>query len=117
MLPGEQLGIVVLTNGRPRGIPEAICAGFLDMAQNSPTVDWPGFTSGAFQKIDESEKPKVDYSQAPDRAKPAQTNARYTGSYANSYYGPITAGENSGALTLPMGATGRTTRFPYVHQA
>ena len=41
MLPGEQLGIVVLTNGRPQGIPEAIAAEFFDTAQNgAPTVDW-----------------------------------------------------------------------------
>ena len=47
MLPGEQLGIVVLTNGRPKGIPEAICAGFLDEAQNgAPTVDWSALPRG-----------------------------------------------------------------------
>ena len=47
LLPGEQLGIVALTNGRPQGIPEAICAAFLDTAQNgAPTVDWIGFTAG-----------------------------------------------------------------------
>ena len=66
MLPGEQLAIVALTNGRPQGIPEAIAAGFLDTAQHgSPTVDWLAFTAGVFKQIDESEKPKVDYTKAP----------------------------------------------------
>ncbi|WP_427135550.1 serine hydrolase [Pseudarthrobacter sp. S9] len=116
MLPGEQLGIVVLTNGRPQGIPEAIGAGFLDVAQNgAPTVDWLGFTAGVFQKIDESEKPKVDYSKTPDRAAPAQTNTFYTGSYANSYYGPLIVAEGNGGLTLELGPAGRSTTLRLSH--
>ncbi|MCU1547923.1 MAG: serine hydrolase [Arthrobacter sp.] len=116
MLPGEQLGIVVLTNGRPQGIPEAISAGFLDVAQNgAPTVDWLGFTAGAFRQIDESEKPEVDYSKSPDRTEPAQANTFYTGSYANSYYGPLAVAEESGGLTLEMGPAGRTSTFRLTH--
>lgn len=116
MLPGEQLGIVVLTNGRPQGIPEAICAGFLDVAQNgAPTVDWPSFTAGAFQQIYDSEKPKVDYSKAPDRTQPARTNTFYTGSYTNSYYGPLTVAEEGGALDLKMGPADKTTTFRLAH--
>jgi CubicO group peptidase (beta-lactamase class C family) len=50
MLPSEQLGIVVLTNGRPMGIPEAIAAGFFDVARNGrPTVDWLSFTGERFR--------------------------------------------------------------------
>ena len=116
MLPGEQLGIVALTNGRPQGIPEAICASFLDTAQNgAPTVDWFGFTAGAFQKIDEAEKPKVDYSQAPQRVQAARGNYFYVGKYANSYYGPLSVAVESGVLTLELGPAGRTTKFPLKH--
>ena len=103
LLPGEQLGIVVLTNGRPQGIPEAICAGFLDTAQNgAPTVDWLNFTAGVFRQIDESEKPKVDYSRAPEHPAPARPNAFYTGSYANPYYGPLTVAEEGGNLAFEL---------------
>jgi CubicO group peptidase (beta-lactamase class C family) len=116
LLPGEQLGIVALTNGRPQGIPEAICASFLDTAQNgAPTVDWFGFTAGAFQKIDEAEKPKVDYSQAPQRVHPARSNDFYAGSYANSYYGPLRVAVEGGLLTMELGPAGRTTKFPLKH--
>ena len=116
MLPGEQLGIVVLTNGRPQGIPEAICAGFLDVAQNgAPTVDWAGFTARAFQQIDESEKPKVDYSKSPERSRPARPNSFYTGSYTNSYYGPLTVTEVGGALDLGLGPAGKTTTLRLNH--
>ena len=110
MLPGEQLGIVALTNGRPQGIPEAICAAFVDTAQNgAATVDWFGFTAGVFQKIDEAEKPKVDYSQAPAQAAPARGNDFYTGSYANSYYGPLSVAAESGGLILELGPARKTT--------
>ncbi|MDQ0823587.1 CubicO group peptidase (beta-lactamase class C family) [Arthrobacter sp. V1I7] len=116
MLPGEQLGIVVLTNGWPQGIPEAICAGFLDVAQNGePTVDWLSFTAGVFQQIHESEKPKVDYSKTPDRTQPARTNTFYTGSYTNSYYGPLTVAEEGGALEFKMGPADKTTTFRLAH--
>lgn len=110
LLPGEQLGIVVLTNGRPQGIPEVICAGFLDTAQNGgPTVDWLNFTAGAFERI--YEKPKADYSRTPDHPAPPQPAAFYTGSYANPCYGPLTASKESGGLAFELGPAGRATKF------
>lgn len=116
MLPGEQLGIVVLTNGRPQGIPEAISAGFLDAAQNgAPTVDWLGFTARAFRQIDEAEKPKTDYSKAPEHTQPARTSTFYTGSYANSYYGALAVAEDGRGLALKMGPAAKATTFRLTH--
>ena len=41
LLPSENLGIVVLTNGTPIGAPEAIAASFLDLAEfGKPERDW-----------------------------------------------------------------------------
>ncbi len=79
LLPGEQLGIVVLTNGRPEGISDAISSGFFDIAQNGnpPTVDWLGFFGGIYRKLDESEKPETDYSKAPAQVVPARANSAY----------------------------------------
>ncbi|MDQ0620174.1 serine hydrolase [Arthrobacter globiformis] len=116
MLPGEQLAIVALTNGRPQGIPEAITAGFLDTAQHgSPTVDWLAFTAAVFKQIDESEKPKVDYTKVPSNAAPAKANSAYTGTYANSYYGPLAVLEQDGKLAMRMGPSGSPTTFPLTH--
>lgn len=116
MLPGEQLAIVVLTNGRPQGIPEAITAGFLDAAQHgSPTVDWLAFTAGVFKQIDDSEKPKVDYTKAPSAPSPAKTNTAYTGTYDNTYYGPLVVLEQGGKLAMRMGPPGAPTTFPLTH--
>ena len=76
LLPGEQLGILVLTNGRPQGIPEAIGAGFFDVARNAaPTVDWLSFAAGQFQQLEQSEKPTVNYSTSPPRPNRAAPTA------------------------------------------
>ena len=113
ILPGEQLAIVALTNGRPQGIPEAIAAGFLDAAQHgSPTVDWLSFTAGVFKQIDESEKPKVDYTKVPSHPAPARTNSAYTGTYENSYYGPLVVLEQGGKLAMKMGALRQSHDLP-----
>lgn len=116
MLPGEQLGIVVLTNGWPEGIPEAISNGFLDVAQNgSPTVDWLAFTQRAFQGIHDADKPAVDYTKPPAQTSPAKSAAAYAGTYTNAYYGPITVADNGGALTFRMGPAASPTTFQLTH--
>lgn len=116
MLPGEQLAIVVLTNGRPQGIPEAITAGFLDAAQHGkPTVDWLTFTAGAFRQIDEAEKPEKDYTQVPANPAPPGTNSTYTGTYNNPYYGPLVVFEEDGKLAMRMGPPESPTTFPLTH--
>ena len=116
LLPGEQLGIVVLTNGRPEGIPDAISSGFLDIAQNgNATVDWLGFFGGLYSRLDESEKPEVDYSQAPAQVAPARANNAYVGTYANPYYGPLSVVEDGAGLAMRLGPAGSPTTFGLTH--
>lgn len=116
MLPGEDLGIVALTNGRPQGIPEAITSGFLDTAQHgAPTVDWLTFTAAQFRQIDQAELPPVDYSKPPERPAPGQGQAAYTGTYANSYYGPLTVSAANGQLSMTMGPAAKPTTFKLTH--
>jgi hypothetical protein len=116
MLPGEQLAIVALTNGRPQGIPEAINADFMDTAQHGrPTVDWLTFISGIFKHQDEAGKPEVDYTKVPANPSPARPSSAYTGTYNNSYYGPLVVFEESGKLAMRMGPAGSPTTFPLTH--
>jgi CubicO group peptidase (beta-lactamase class C family) len=116
MLPGEQLAIVTLTNGRPQGIPEAINADFMDTAQHgSPTVDWLPFTAAIFRQQDEADKPEVDHGKAPANPAPAGPDRRYTGTYDNSYYGPLVVFAQSGGLAMRMGPEGRQTTFELTH--
>jgi CubicO group peptidase (beta-lactamase class C family) len=116
MLPGEQLAIVALTNGRPQGIPEAVNADFLDTAQNgSPTVDWLPFFAGLFKQQDEADQPEVDYTKVPPSPAPAGPNSRYTGTYDNPYYGPLVVLEQDGQLAMRLGPAGKPTTFPLTH--
>jgi hypothetical protein len=69
-------------------------------------VGWLGFTTGVFRQIDEAEKPKVDYSKASDRPESARSDTFYTGSYANSYYGPLAVAEANGGPDLEMEPAG-----------
>jgi hypothetical protein len=113
MLPGEQLGIVTLTNGKPQGVPEAIDNGFLDVAQHgAPTIDWLSFALKQFKAIEQAAKPDVDYSKRPAGATPPAADGTYIGTYANPHYGPLVVSEQGGKLVMTMGpATGPTT-FP-----
>ena len=118
MLPGEQLGIVALTNGRPQGIPEAITAGFFDVAKNgAPTVDWLTFTSGIFEQIEQADAPETDWTKPPTAPVSAQPLEIYVGTYANPYYGRLTVAADGDDLTMAMGPGDRSTTFPLTHYA
>ena len=111
-MPGEDLGIVVLTNGRPVGVPEAIGAGFFDVAQNGKeTVDWIDFMGGGFAQMDAAAAPEVDYAKLPSNPKPARDLAAYAGSYGNSYYGPLTVSAEGDKLSMSMGPQRKPTTF------
>jgi hypothetical protein len=115
-MPGEDLGIVVLTNGRPVGVPEAIGAGFFDVAQNGKeTVDWIDFMGGAFAQMDAAAAPEVDYAKLPSNPKPASDLSAYAGSYGNSYYGPLTVSADGDKLSMSMGPQGAPTTFALTH--
>ena len=104
LLPSEKLGIVVLTNGEPIGVPEAISTTFLDTAQTGgPTVDWLKFLGPVFQQTLQGERSKVDYSKPPASPAPAKANSAYTGTYANDYYGPMTVSDQGGKLVMQLG--------------
>ncbi|MFI2435820.1 serine hydrolase [Streptomyces sp. NPDC018693] len=114
LLPSERLGIVVLTNGRPVGVPEAIANTFLDTAQTGgPTVDWLTFLGPIIQKSTEGDRSPVDYDKPPPSPAPAKANSSYTGTYANDYYGPLTVSAQGDDLTMELGP--KKQRFPLRH--
>lgn len=114
LLPSEKLGIVVLTNGEPIGVPEAIVSTFLDTAQTGgPTVDWLAFLGPVFKQSLHGEESQVDYAKPPASPAPAKSNSAYTGTYANDYYGPMTVSVQGNELTLRLGP--KKQRFPLRH--
>lgn len=115
-MPGEDLGIVVLTNGMPIGVAEAVGAAFLDVAQNGKqTVDWIGFMGGIFDQMRAAEAPEVDYTKAPADPKPPRALATYAGTYGNSYYGPLTVSEDDGRVSMIIGPQDAPTTFALTH--
>ncbi len=116
MIPGEDLGIVVLTNGEPIGAAEAISETFLDIVQNGHrTVDWLGFLGKVFAQMREQERSQAASGTVPANAIPARPFADYVGVYKNSYYGPLTVRANGKTLTMTLGPSAAPTTFPLKH--
>ncbi|WP_326583990.1 serine hydrolase [Streptomyces sp. NBC_00481] len=114
MLPGEQLGIAVLTNGEPVGLADAVALDFFDTAQyGEPTEDWLGLTAQLHEQEEQKLRSPTDYSKPPDDASDARSDSTYTGTYANPYYGPLTVTETNGDLTMRLGPKPMTFRLTH----
>ena len=102
LLPSEQLGIVVLANGAPIGVPETITQSFLDLARyGSLTVDWPPLIEKAMKGI--ASDPGPDRSKPPASPTPAAPATAYLGTYANGYFGPLTVTPTGGRFRMHLG--------------
>ena len=90
LLPSASLGIVVLTNGMPIGVPESVIAYFLDYVEaGSVQEDWlTGYEQIVFAPMYVNPSVLADQ-KPPQHPVPAEPDAFYTGTYDNSYYGPM----------------------------
>jgi hypothetical protein len=115
LLPGEQLGIVVLTNSAPIGVPEAVCATFFDLvSKGKADKDWfeqfqPIFTAMARPEHGTA----TDYSKPPASKSPPLALETYVGNYGNDYYGEMQIAENDNGIILRIGPKKRP--FPLRH--
>src|SRR5256884_1196774 len=115
LVPGEQLGIVVLTNAYPLGIAEALGTTFLDIAlYGKPTQDW----FALFRQVYSNPAAigtvlGFDYSKAPASSAPALKNNAYVGRYTNDFFGDISIVEKDGGLAIMQGPKNKT--FPMKH--
>ena len=115
-MPGEDVGVVTLTNGQPIGVAEAIGESFFDVATNGrQTVDWVGFFGSIFEQMAAAEAPAVDYARVPANPAPAHDLAAYSGSYGNGYYGPLVVSAAGDALSMTMGPQASPTTFALTH--
>src|SRR5213595_1777796 len=115
LVPGEQLGIVVLTNAYPLGIAEAIGTTFVDIAlYGKPTQDWfPLFKQVYSNPSAIGTVLGFDYSKAPASPAPALKNNAYVGRYANDFFGEISIVEKGDGLAIVQGPKNKT--FPMKH--
>ncbi len=119
LLPGEGLGIVVLANAFPTGVPEAVAGTFFDLVfDGRPEQDW----LEPWNKLYESlfgpaiEAAGAAYGTPPADAAPALPLSAYAGAYANDYLGRAVVAEEDGGLVLRLGPQGET-RYPLTHFA
>ncbi|MCD9625306.1 serine hydrolase [Rhabdothermincola salaria] len=113
LLPGQDLGVVVLTNGEPKGIPEAIADAVLDAALTgeADTDEWLELWGQRFAGIlgEPNEFP------TPADPAPAAPDDAYVGTYANDYVGTaeVRVGADGG-LEVLVGPEGVTV-YPLEH--
>lgn len=105
LLPAEQLGVVVLSNAFPTGVPEAIAYSFYDLVhQGAVSRDWLDYWDTLFNAY-VSAYPEIiaAYATPPADAAPPLSPAAYAGTYANDYFGPLHITSDGNALTMAIG--------------
>ena len=115
LIPGEQLGIAVLSNAFPTGVPEGIAATFFDLVfAGRPTRDWVVLANEVFEAgYKEMLKPSLAYATPPASPGAALPVSAYVGDYGNDYVGNAKVTELGGSLFLQLGPAGR--KFPLAH--
>ncbi len=106
LVPGQNLGVAVLTNGAPVGAAEAMAATVVDLVVDGEvTRDWWAGYSPQFEGFYEPETP-TDWAEVPSDPTPPRELSTYVGTYSNDYYGPMTVREDDGALVMTLGPAG-----------
>lgn len=116
LLPAESLGIIVVTNAHPIGVPESIALSFLDLVQYGKSKqDYLSLYQPYFATV--IDKPtygtSVDYSKPPAKRFPAMPASAYVGAYRNDYFGEIAIADRAGKLFLLQGP--KKQAFPLQH--
>jgi hypothetical protein len=117
LMPSEQLGIVVLANAFPTGVPEGLANSFFDVVfEGESSRDWTAEYNRLFDALlgPAAKAAEATYGNAPPSATPALPLAAYTGTYANEYLGTATVSEEDGGLVLRVGPEGKMV-FPLEH--
>jgi CubicO group peptidase (beta-lactamase class C family) len=115
-LPAADVGIVVLTNGQPQGLPEAVAAAFMDLVQlGEVSRDWLSVYQGLFAPLLEGEESRLGEGPPPEDAEPARDDDAYVGTYANDVYGPVEVAEDEDGDGLVLIAGPDDMAFPLEH--
>jgi CubicO group peptidase (beta-lactamase class C family) len=115
LIPGEQLGVAILSNAFPTGVPEGIAMTFFDLVfKGEPTRDWVALANEVFE-AGYKEMMKASLAYATSAASPAAALpvSAYVGDYSNDYVGNAKITESGGSPFLELGPAGR--KFPLAH--
>lgn len=123
LLPADGLGIVVITNSQPVGLPEAITDAYFAEIQTGSWSDdtfaiWADRFSGVYGEANV-------FADLGDDAAPALDDAAYVGKYTNEYVGDIEVIVIDGDLAVVAGPAAITyilerydaNTFTYIHDA
>lgn len=114
LVPAEELGVVVLSNGSPTGVPEGLAATFIDLAlYGRPTQRWLDIYKGAFAQMMTAGDLSAAYATPPASPTPPQANGAYLGTYTNAFFGDIAITEQGGGLAIVQGP--KKLAFPLTH--
>ena len=103
VVPELDLGIVVLTNGAPVGLPEAITASFLELVEfGDLSRDWISDYQGAFARMIVPVGDLVD-AEPPASPAPAPADAQILGDYTNEYFGNVRVERDGEDLVVRLG--------------
>ncbi|MBI2826488.1 MAG: serine hydrolase [Planctomycetia bacterium] len=105
LLPSEGVGIVVLSNAAPTGVPEGITESFFDfLLEDKLSRDWVKFANQMFaEEVKRELGAETDYSRQPEQTTPALPLAAYAGTYRNAYFGDIEIADEKGKPVLRLG--------------
>jgi CubicO group peptidase (beta-lactamase class C family) len=100
LIPSEGLGIVVLTNGAPIGVPEAIADAYFNQLHSITVTDDEVFAlwQKRFASISGELKPSK-----PENPTAARPDTAYVGTYTNPYVGDIEIVAQNGKLEIVEG--------------
>jgi CubicO group peptidase (beta-lactamase class C family) len=115
LLPAEDIGIAVLSNAAPTGIPEGMTQSFFELLlKGELTKDWITLGNQMFEEmVKNSYCYNTDYSKPPTPVSPALPAEAYVGTYQNPYFGNIEIAAKDGALVLRLGP--KKTAFDLLH--
>ena len=104
----HDVGVIVLTNSKNVGLPDAIGAWTLDKLLGNPEVDYAAVKLKEAKAADGSDRRKFD--------RPADASASISfdplaGAYANSVFGDATVKVNEGTLSILLTTIGTTLRL------
>jgi hypothetical protein len=103
MMPGGDIGITVLTNGEPHGIPEAIAVQFVDILETSEIQrDWLSLAQKSFDVYYVNPSELADKNPPTNPISPETLNS-YAGIYRNKYFGDARITVENDALVMALG--------------
>jgi CubicO group peptidase (beta-lactamase class C family) len=109
LLPGEDLGIAVLCNAFPSGLPEGLRQCFFDLVLDGKLEkDWVEHWDAFYNKLWESFRRQAlsettDYTKPPAKPAPALAASAYVGTYHSAYAGTAEVVQKGKGLVLCLG--------------